>query len=103
MGFLQRLFGAPTLAPRLTNDSGHSYMCECQRCIDACVERLNYENYYSKGLVPPTPEEQHRTDMEYHRLAQVIGATSGTHAMPEHKRIMRIMAGEEAEPGKSPA
>ena len=38
------------------------------------------------------------TQREYNRLADKIGAVAGVGAMEDHKRIMRIMAGKEAEP-----
>lgn len=84
--------------PPLNEGTGHYYICECQACIDAFITRRNYEQYTSKGLSIPTPEEMMATQREYNRLADLIGAHPGVGAMDDHKRIMRIMNGEELEP-----
>lgn len=105
MGIFSRLFGArsePTPGP-FNEGTGHYYVCECQACIDAFMTRYNHEQYTSKGLPIPTWEDMMATQREYNRLAELLGAVPGVGAMEDHKCIVRIMNGEEAEPKASPA
>ena len=100
LGFVKSVFGrrAQPYEPPRNEGTGHHYVCECQACIDAFMARHNFEQYTSKGLPIPTHEEMMATQREYNRLADKIGAVAGVGAMEDHKRIMRIMAGKEAEP-----
>ena len=84
--------------------TGHPYYCECHACIDAFTAHDDHQRYTLRGLPIPSIQEKAAKliadQREYDRLAAKIGATRGASlgAFEDHKRIMRIMSGEEAEP-----
>lgn len=97
-GWLFRKRSTPSYEPARRIGTGHSYMCEC----DACIEAFMRSQYEDRGIARPTGEELMRNQREYDRLIGVLGGapsdrTSGG-AFEMHQRVMRIMAGKEAEP-----
>lgn len=106
MGLLQMIFGrSKEPSPTPTNiGTGHPCFCECKACIDAFIAYDDHQRYTLRGLPIPSDEEKAikliNDQAEYNRIAAKIGGTVGTHAgaMEAHKRVVRIMKGEEAEP-----